>query len=267
MIESQFLKDLRSNMDKLESKLSDELEDKRYFKGHRSRFIHTCSRISSLCPPGSKVLDLGSYLLHTSILLSDCGFEVSGLDISCFADSSLVVNRAKEFGILNSSCDDFSRGDFLKGFEGQFDCILFTEALEHITFNPILFWARVRELLAPGRGIVYLTTPNSLTIPNAISGLKNLLLLRSIGISVKSIFKTDTYGHHWKEYSRTELLEYCSKINAYQVRIKRFNYDMPCGWEQAFKSSIRQRIWLGAKSVGRSVPYFSEQLECVFSFK
>ena len=32
MIESQFLKDLRSNMDKLESKLSDEPEDKRSSK-------------------------------------------------------------------------------------------------------------------------------------------------------------------------------------------------------------------------------------------
>ena len=79
MIESQFLEELRSNVDKLESKLSDELGDKRYFKGHRSRFIHTCSRISSLCPAGSKVLDLGSYLLHTSILLSDCGFSVCSI--------------------------------------------------------------------------------------------------------------------------------------------------------------------------------------------
>lgn len=113
--------DLHTSADQLQLTLCDDLGDRRYFMGHRSRFIYTCSRVFALCPPGSRVLDNGSHLLHASSLLSASGYKVEGLDVSLFSRSSLAIKRANQYSILNHSCDDFSKGDFLGGCEGKFD--------------------------------------------------------------------------------------------------------------------------------------------------
>lgn len=138
--------------------------------------------------------------------------------------------------------------------------------MEHITYNPVFFWRRINELLAPKRGIVYLTTPNSLTLPNCLSALKNVVALRSIGIRVDSIINTGTYGHHWKEYSKPELLQYFSALDAHVVSLRRFNYDLPLGWNDFRREGFKKRVWGAAKSVGRTIPVFREQLECIVSF-
>lgn len=128
------------------------------------------------------------------------------------------------------------------------------------------FWNRIRELSVRGTGLVYVTTPNSMTLPNVISGLKNLVTLRSSGISVDSILSVATYGHHCKEYSRQELIRYFSAVDARILTIRRFNCDLPSGWDDICKESIKRRLWVAAKSAGRSIPVFKEQLECILKY-
>lgn len=118
---------LCSLADQLEDSLSNDLGDRKYFAGHRSRMIETCAKVFSLCPPGSRVLDLGSHLLHVAILLSASGYRVEGIDVPYFSRSSLAIERLHKYCIKNHSCDDFSRGDFLAGDLGQFDLVLLLE--------------------------------------------------------------------------------------------------------------------------------------------
>ena len=90
--------------------------------------------------------------------------------------------------------------------------VVFCEILEHITFNPVRFWRRVYDLLRPG-GFIYLTTPNSLRLTNTLKTAFRLGARRGVGIPLEEIFGHVTYGHHWKEYSASELVDYFGRLS------------------------------------------------------
>jgi 2-polyprenyl-6-hydroxyphenyl methylase/3-demethylubiquinone-9 3-methyltransferase len=86
----------------------------------------------------------------------------------------------------------------------DFDVVVFTEILEHITFTPVLFWRRIYKLLKVG-GSIYLTTPNALTPWKMLHVVKRLVTQNGVGITTPEIFHTVTFGHHWKEFHRVIL--------------------------------------------------------------
>jgi len=71
--------------------------------------------------------------------------------------------RAARHAIDNHKFEKVEVGDFLPNENASFDVVVFTEILEYITFNPVAFWRRLYELLRIG-GMVYITTPNALTL-------------------------------------------------------------------------------------------------------
>ena len=79
--------------------------------------------------------------------------------------------------------------------------------LEHLTFNPVRFWSEVYRVLNSA-GLIFITTPNSLSLASSLSQLKRLLLRRCIGLDVRAILHSITSGHHWKEYSMREMADY-----------------------------------------------------------
>jgi 2-polyprenyl-6-hydroxyphenyl methylase/3-demethylubiquinone-9 3-methyltransferase len=185
--------------------------DESYFNSQLCRYARTVSRIREIRPEPCRVLDIGSHYLHQSALLSSLGYEVYGIDVDVFTDATFVRQRASTFGVHNSTVNVLERGEFLPGMEGHFELIVFTEILEHITFNPVRFWQRVYELLAPG-GVVYISTPNALRPAAIARQLANLARLRGIGIGMDEIMGNVTYGHHWKEYSAWEIRKYFSML-------------------------------------------------------
>jgi len=248
----------------LEKELSrTDSDDLQYFTGHQSRFVFSASVIANRLPSEARVLDIGSHSLHMSAIISAMGFEVVGIDVSYFSEKPYVAERARLHGIRNFACDDLASGNFLPGFDGSFDCIIFNEALEHITFNPIKFWDRVSALLKP-EGFVYLTTPNSLTLPKIISGLFKLIFLRGYGIGVDSILNIITYGHHWKEYSKPEVERYFKLIGARQVTVRRFNLEYE--YYSTRKPGLKGYVWWAVKWLSRTIPFFNENLECIIKF-
>jgi 2-polyprenyl-3-methyl-5-hydroxy-6-metoxy-1,4-benzoquinol methylase len=241
--------------------------DGRYFHNQLPRYKRSVERIQSLCHAPGRVLDIGSHYLHQSVLLSQLGYDVTGMDIELFTGAGFVQDRARRCGIRNITVNHLEAGEFLPDQQGAFDLIVFTEILEHITFNPIRFWARVYELLAPG-GIVYLSTPNALRPAAWLRSLKALVAFEGIGISVKDIMADVTYGHHWKEYSAFELKRYFAMLSPdFEVSTTWYSSDLQAKESPASKLSHAETARRYIKGGLAWVPCWRSDIEAVIRLK
>ncbi|GEM_PF-616226 len=236
-------------------------QDIDYFEFHQNRFRRSVERVMQLLPSGSTVLDVGSHYLHQSALLALLGYKVIGMDAPEFACLDSIRQRAEQFGIELYAVQEFDNGRFLlERGESFVDLVLFCEILEHITFNPIRFWHRIYDLLhTPGK--IYITTPNSLRLVNLANVIKRAVLLKGIGPDVSSIFTNVTYGHHWKEYSKSELMRYFRSLSPdFHCQINYWHF-RPSSPIRSIKDVFRRF----SQEWGRLIPCFDEQLEVVVS--
>lgn len=237
---------------------SQEGGDLAYFKGQSERYAYTMRRLLEDFPQPRRVLDIGSHYLHQASLMSLLGYEVHGIDIPLFAEAHFVSARAKQLGIHNHSTVDLAQGAFLPGYENSFDLIVFTEILEHITFNPVALWRRIYELLKID-GCVFLTTPNAMRPGKLVRAAVRLLTLRGMGLSVNEILGNVTYGHHWKEYSTSEVQRYFRELSPdFQVRITLHSHLASPSWRNmvarvvgvfpSFRTDIEAIVRLSGRS-------------------
>jgi 2-polyprenyl-6-hydroxyphenyl methylase/3-demethylubiquinone-9 3-methyltransferase len=163
--------------------------------------------------------------------------------------------------VHNHSVADIQSGTFLPATEDSFDLIVFTEIMEHITFNPVLFWRRIYQLLKVG-GAIYITTPNALTPWKILATVKNALTLRGAGLPMHRIFDTVTYGHHWKEYTGHEMRGYFKALNPdFDVTVSYFGLDTEP--RRAGALSIKTMARYLVNSAARIIPAFRDQIEVV----
>lgn len=236
----------------VETNNSKELE---YYQYHEKRFERMGRSILKKMPNGGRILDIGSHYLHSSMILTELGYEVYAVDVSEFWEISFIQKRMEKYsieGIAENNLETFGCVDSMPGY---FDGILFTEILEHITFNPIIFWNQVYKTIKKD-GLIYLTTPNSFALPSLIRSFKNLISFRGIGIKVQDIFDHVTYGHHWKEYSRSEVKEYFHLLsNDFKVESRYFSF------HKRTKGSFRDSIWQSLILLGSKLYFFAPTIE------
>lgn len=206
-------------------KESGDENDLNYFEYHKGRYLRMAKTLyKSKSPIKIVILNMGSHYLHVTLLFKFLGYEVHSMDVSEFWDLDFVKSRAEKYDLNKIVDDNFETLNSMSGIKSQYDIILFTEILEHITFNPILFWHKIYHLLKP-LGLIYISTPNSMSLLNMIRSIIRILTFRGIGIPVNEIFKTVTYGHHWKEYSSSEIKRYFKKMSDdFQVSINQYHY-------------------------------------------
>lgn len=235
-------------------------KDVAYFIEHRGRFERTLRRMTELAPLPAKVLDIGSHYLHLSLALRAMDYHVVSIDAPAFADQPLMRARAQKGGIDNLAVGRLDDGDFLQEEGESFDAVVFTEIMEHITFNPVLLWRRVYDLLHVG-GFVYITTPNSLTPWKMLHVLKRMTTLAGVGVSPEEIMHTVTYGHHWKEYSGDEIRKYFALMSPdFSVEIAHFNEDWKTAPRDAsIKSACREFV----RGVAANIPILRDQIEAI----
>ena len=157
-----------------------------------------------------------------------------GLDLPTIVEKELIKKRANKLGITNSAytLNNIGKPVKIPYDDDQFDVIICLEMIEHITFNPASFWKEILRI-TNNRGVLFIATPNALSLIKWLSRLKKLILRRSYGISMHEIFNKITTGHHWKEYSPGEMKTYFvelgdifrfEKMESYKWRsYKRFN--------------------------------------------
>src|SRR5699024_3369343 len=124
--------------------------DTDYLRAHFHRFLGTFRRFSEAWRGESSahVLDVGAHWLHQSALFAKSGFRVTGADFPATMREAGVRNLAERLGIDLLEYQEIHSGSAFDDLESDsVDVLLFTEILEHITFNPVAFWKAVYRVL------------------------------------------------------------------------------------------------------------------------
>ena len=229
--------------------------DIRYFNFHKKRYLRMARTIAAKVPIGASVLNIGSHYLHTSLLFRFIGYEVYSMDVGFFWELDFIKERGTSYGLLEIIENDLETFESHKDIIDKYDVVLFAEILEHITFNPVLFWKRVYSILK-STGLIYISTPNSLNLYNIARTLARISTIRGIGLPIGSIFANVTYGHHWKEYSAREIRRYFQmlsddfKVDTSFYYYREVNFD---GFSSAAFSIL--------SAVGNALYFTSEEIE------
>jgi 2-polyprenyl-6-hydroxyphenyl methylase/3-demethylubiquinone-9 3-methyltransferase len=185
-----------------------------YLRRHFPRYLATKRRLLSHWDRrnGVRMLDVGAHWLHQSLMYAIDGFEVSALDVPVTFDAPEVAALAAAHHIRLLRNPDLEHPTGLTGIaDDSFDLILFTEIIEHIAFNPIAMWRELYRVLRPG-GRIVLTTPNYYALRGLLRRAQRFLSGRGGGVDARSVLHDPTFAHHWKEYSRRELLAYFADL-------------------------------------------------------
>lgn len=186
-----------------------------YLARHYPRFASTLNEFCSTwnAEQGIKVLDVGAHWLHQSALWQTTGFNVTALDMPFTVEQAGVQSLARELDIRLIACADMQATDALDVIaDSSINVVLFTEIIEHITFNPVRFWKHIHRILAPG-GRIVVTTPNYYAWNGRAWGLSRFFRGSGGGISVDEILNLPTHGHHWREFAMAELFRYFSLLS------------------------------------------------------
>lgn len=187
--------------------------DDQYLRAHFTRFARTHQFGSDALPPQSDVLDIGCHWLHQAWFFARAGHRVTCADAPNTLRLPSVKSAAAAFGIPLVSYTRIDLGQGLSDLpDDAFDLIVFAEIIEHLAFNPLVFWKQAYRVLRPG-GRLIVTTPNSLYYRSVLERLQALVRGARYGIPVDEIFQVGTYGHHWKEFSLAELRHYFAMLS------------------------------------------------------
>ena len=208
----RFDKDLLKRTLDIVEKKTIENEDMAYWLYHRNRYQNTVQSILNEFEGRDlskiRILDIGSHYLHLPIILKKYDFDLYGFDINIFTDLNLIKRRAKEENIDNRTIkSDLEDGKFPFEENEKFDLILFTETIEHLSFQPHKMWTGIFKLLKK-RGKVYITTPNSLSIRRILYQIFRILNFEGYGPKLEDLLLKPSYALHWKEYSPKEMSKY-----------------------------------------------------------
>ncbi|MCM2315917.1 MAG: methyltransferase domain-containing protein [Thermoanaerobaculia bacterium] len=185
-----------------------------YLRAHFRRFRRTKELFEETWPNrGGRVLDIGAHWLHQAYLYARDGYEVTAADFGSTLALENVQRLASSRRIRLVVYDEIESGSAFETIDdSSFDVILFTEILEHLTFNPVAMWRQIHRMLSPG-GRIVITTPNYYALRGRLWDARRFARRLGGGIPVDEILRTPTYGHHWKEYSLREVIRYFSLLS------------------------------------------------------
>lgn len=183
-----------------------------YGRQHRRRFYELINALILVTEgkPKPRLLEFGvsefSQLygqLRPGIQL-DCADRPSDADYIGFnAETSLRVSGGKRFFAVDLNAGEAAISASLAAAQGQYDLVLFTEVLEHLTANPVDILRQLLALLAPG-GTLYLSTPNFFRQSNLARMTRH--------DNPQEVYPAgdDNWDahHHHREYALLEMLEF-----------------------------------------------------------
>jgi len=196
-----------------------------YLNFHYPRFAATLSEFCGSWDShrGMRMLDVGAHWLHQSVMYAHNNFEVTALDFPVTFEQYGVYKLAEDHNIKLIPNNNLEYPTTLDEVEdNSFDIILFTEIIEHLTFNPVNFWKQIYRVLAPG-GRIIVTTPNYYGMRSRAWSFARFLKGLGGGLSVDSILNQRTYAHHWREFSMREVIMYFCVLSPDFNTVKRLH--------------------------------------------
>jgi 2-polyprenyl-6-hydroxyphenyl methylase/3-demethylubiquinone-9 3-methyltransferase len=185
-----------------------------YLRLHYPRFAATKRELDRTrkAAPGT-VLDVGAHWLHQALLWALDGWSVYALDLPVTFEMPVVKDLASRHAIRLLPNRDLQQPDALAALpDASIDIVLFTEIIEHITFNPIAMWRAIHRVLRPG-GTIVVTTPNYYALRGRAWNPARFLRGHGGGLTVDALIGEPTFAHHWKEYSLAELVRYFALLS------------------------------------------------------
>ncbi len=224
-----------------------------YLRGHYPRFASTWNAYSN-GPIGERrghLLDIGSHWLHQTLIWRLQGFEVTAVDVPATIDTPIVRDIAAREGIALCRNSNLEHPDGLAALSDDCaDVILMSEVIEHLTFNPLILWRTLYRLLKPG-GVLVLTTPNYYALRGRAWNLPRFLSGRGGGITIDQILRTHSFGHHWREFTASELRDYFNLLSP------DFRIDRLLRLPRRYRSTTRGQI---ASCIERLIPFLRDQI-------
>jgi len=181
-----------------------------YLSHHFQRYCQTKERLLAHWDRGrgDQLLDIGAHWLHQSLLYAIDGFRVTALDLPVTLEIANVQALARSHAIHLLPNANLEHPTALATVpDDSFSVVLFTEVIEHITFNPVAMWREIYRVMKPG-GRIIITTPNYYALRGRTWNWGRFLRRFGGGIETLDILRHNTYAHHWKEYSLRELIYY-----------------------------------------------------------
>jgi SAM-dependent methyltransferase len=203
-----------------------------YFDDQCRRYEFTLRQIATLVKPGAHLLDVGSHLLHFAMGAAALGYVVRGADVAYFVDHPANRVRQKEFGIGDVRLCDLATSTL--PYEDQtFDVLNFSEALEHLNFNPLPVVKEFLRVLKPG-GIAIVTTPNAVRLGSRLRMLSG----RNVFADLQELCWGQPFGIHYREYTLEEVGRLLT-WGGFEVVVQRAAYLYPdTGWRQLAKNVV-----------------------------
>ena len=127
--------------------LNDKTDSPSYDFTHRDRFIYIVNTINKNFknPDKTKVLDFGIHIGCISILLKHFGYDITGIDIDEVI--SKHTNKYKNSNINFDSIDP--NWERLPYDDNCFDCVVFSEVLEHLYESPLKILNELHRVIKP----------------------------------------------------------------------------------------------------------------------
>ncbi|WP_251961512.1 class I SAM-dependent methyltransferase [Salinibacter ruber] len=227
-----------------------------YFNFHRGRYEYCIPKIIKRSN-GKNVIDVGSkYLLQSSYLARE-GFDVCAYDTKKVIENKVVRERAENEGVDLRKLGDLSEGEVALNEErDKFDILIMSEVIEHLAFNPVKMWRSLFRVLRPG-GKIFISTPNSVSLEKRVVESARILTGVGRGVAVDGIIETPTYGHHWKEYSISELYRYFDRLGVEEkfIDVNTYNY-RPYSDQEDFQSIAKNIL----RSIGNIFYNLSDEI-------
>ena len=186
---------------------------KDYWIKHKDRYFNNLLLIDKYCS-GTKILEIGSYPFHQTLLLKKMNYNITGFDLN--PERQMQFINDNKLNIIKNNIEN----DIIPFENNTFDSVLLFELFEHLRMNPIDVLSKIYKVLIP-KGKLLLSTPNLYSIYNIgrfISG-------KGINNGFVEFNKLNTIGHmgHIREYTVKEMIDFLSNCGFINIEICRFS--------------------------------------------
>jgi SAM-dependent methyltransferase len=242
----------KSILNEIENALGNKSEIS-WFNLHYNRFLETLGILVMEVPRGSLIIDIGCSPGYMTIAAKRLGYQVYGVNPEIDSLRKAIGDK----DILIKKCD--IEKEKIPFEDSSFDCVLFTEVIEHLNFYHVKFALSEIKRVLKTKGILILSTPNLATLENRL-----FLLLGGCHYLGGGIINPA----HNREYTLSEvtglLQEADFKIESHNYSIARdvitYAEEDFISREHVLKGFVRHKCWI---NTGRALVY---PLKMLFPF-
>lgn len=166
-----------------------------WFNLHYNRFVESLMLLLNYIPKSSKILDVGCSPGYLTSAIKLLGFNVKGVDLD-----PDTVTKFNNIEVKKCNIEE----EILPFNDDTFDCIIFSEVLEHISYNKIQHTLDELHRVLKKSGFLLMSTPNLACIENRV-----FLLFGGCQFLGGGIINP----HHVREYTMKEIRNMLDRSN------------------------------------------------------